>query len=48
MVGVLTLHRTTIGKKVIMAVTGHKSEAMVRKYIRNSDLFADSAAQGLM
>ena len=31
-------------ERVIMAQTGHKSEAMVRRYIREGSLFRDNAA----
>ena len=35
-------------ERTIMAVTGHKSQMMLRKYIRALDPFAESAARGLL
>lgn len=34
-------------ERAIMAQTGHRSSAMVRRYIRDASLFADNAAAGL-
>ena len=34
-------------ERVIMKQTGHKSVQMVRRYIRDADLFADNAAAGI-
>jgi len=34
-------------ERAIMAQTGHKSSAMVRRYIRSGELFSDNAAAGL-
>ena len=31
-----------------MAQTGHKSSAMVRRYIRDASLFSENAAAGLL
>ena len=33
-----------VPEHVIMKTTGHKSSAMVRRYIRDANLFRDSAA----
>jgi integrase len=35
-------------ERAIMAQTGHRSEAMVRRYIRAGSLFSDNAAAGLL
>jgi integrase len=35
-------------ERIIMAQTGHRSAAMLRRYIRDASLFADNAAQGLL
>ncbi len=35
-------------ERVIMATTGHRSEKMVRKYIREGSLFANCASEGLL
>ncbi len=35
-------------ERAIMAQTGHKSEKMVRRYIRDASLFAENAAAGLL
>jgi integrase len=35
-------------ERSIMAQTGHRSVAMVRRYIREADLFVDNAANGLL
>jgi integrase len=35
-------------ERAIMAQTGHKSSAMVRRYIRDADLFSENAAAGLL
>ena len=35
-------------ERVIMATTGHRSEKMVRKYIREGNLFRDCASEGLL
>jgi hypothetical protein len=32
----------------VMQQTGHRSEAMVRRYIRAGSLFSDNAASGLL
>ena len=34
-----------VSERSIMAQTGHKSEAMVRRYIRRGSLFSDNAAR---
>jgi len=34
-------------ERTIMAQTGHKSATMVRRYIRDADLFGDNAAKGI-
>lgn len=34
-------------ERAIMAQTGHRSVAMVRRYIRDADLFSDNAAAGI-
>lgn len=36
------------GTRAIMKQTGHRSEAMVRKYVRDADLWTDNAAAGLL
>jgi site-specific recombinase XerD len=35
-------------ERAIMAQTGHRSSAMVRRYIRDAELFSDNAAKGLL
>jgi integrase len=35
-------------ERAIMAQTGHRSAAMVRRYIRDADLFRENAAAGLL
>ena len=35
-------------ERAIMKQTGHKSAAMVRRYIRDADLFSENAAAGLL
>ena len=35
-------------ERAIMAQTGHRSAAMVRRYIRDADLFSENAAAGLL
>ena len=35
-------------ERVIMATTGHRSEKMVRKYIREGSLFSSCASEGLL
>ncbi len=35
-------------ERAIMAQTGHRSSAMVRRYIRDAELFSDNAAAGLL
>ena len=35
-------------ERAIMAQTGHRSAAMVRRYIRDADLFNENAAAGLL
>ena len=35
-------------ERAIMAQTGHRSVAMVRRYIRDADLFSENAAAGLL
>jgi site-specific recombinase XerD len=35
-------------ERVIMATTGHRSEKMVRRYIRDGNLFGDCASEGLL
>ncbi len=35
-------------ERAIMRQTGHRSERMVRRYIRDADLFSDNAAAGLL
>ena len=34
-------------ERAIMAQTGHRSVTMVRRYIRDANLFSDNAAAGL-
>ncbi len=34
--------------RIIMATTGHRSERMVRRYIRDGNLFEDCASDGLL
>ena len=35
-------------ERATMAQTGHRSAAMVRRYIRDADLFSENAAAGLL
>ena len=35
-------------ERAIMAQTGHRSAAMMRRYIRDADLFSENAAAGLL
>jgi integrase len=35
-------------ERAIMNQTGHKSSAMVRRYIRDAELFRENAAEGLL
>jgi integrase len=35
-------------ERSIMAQTGHRSASMLRRYIRDGDLFTDNAAAGLL
>jgi len=35
-------------ERVIMATTGHRSEKMVRRYIREGSLFSCCASEGLL
>lgn len=35
-------------ERVIIAQTGHRSSAMLRRYIRDASLFAENAAAGLL
>jgi integrase len=35
-------------ERAIMAQTGHRSVAMVRRYIREASVFTDNAAAGLL
>ena len=35
-------------ERAIMAQTGHRSVAMVRRYIRDANLFSENAAAGLL
>jgi hypothetical protein len=35
-------------ERAIMGTTGHRSERMVRRYVREGSLFRDNAADGLL
>ncbi|MHB9133538.1 MAG: tyrosine-type recombinase/integrase [Armatimonadota bacterium] len=42
--GLATAAAVSMSERVIMQQTGHKSERMVRKYIREGSLFRENAA----